>query len=85
MKIGETCNIETSFELDLYLQILKVSSMACGAEHHAISVLIQNYISTKTICSEMESLPDKLRARQQPGSGGGKPTWRGGAGWGGVE
>ena len=39
MKIGETCNIETSFELDLYLQILKVSSMACGAEHHAISVL----------------------------------------------
>ena len=31
----------------------------------------------------MESLPDKLRARQQPGSGGGKPTWRGGAGWGG--
>ena len=26
----------------------------------------------------MESLPDKLRARQQPGSGGGKPTWRGG-------
>ena len=40
MKIGETCNIETSFELDLYLQILKVSSMACGAEHHAISVLI---------------------------------------------
>ena len=30
----------------------------------------------------MESLPDKLRARQQPGSGGGKPTWRGGAGWG---
>ena len=28
----------------------------------------------------MESLPDKLRARQQPGSGGGKPRWRGGAG-----
>lgn len=40
MKIGETCNIETSFELDLCLQILKVSSMACGAEHHAIRVLI---------------------------------------------
>ena len=32
----------------------------------------------------MESLPDKLRARQQPGSGGGKPTWRGGVGRGGV-
>jgi len=31
----------------------------------------------------MESLPDKLRVRQQPGSGGGEPTWGGGAGRGG--
>ena len=46
MKIGETCNIETSFELDLYLQILKVSSMACGAEQCSYLELYfnQNYL-----------------------------------------